>query len=281
MRSNRGPQGIPGQSGVYNQWFSTWQYFLTSTTWRHPFPGTPLTLLILSIGGGAGGGDGTNESPGGGGGSGRVSFNAYPNVLFDQGIIIGAGGLGGGSGSAGSNGGTTSFGSLISLAGGTGGGLGGGTGAPGAGGAGGFGGGGAGTTSLSDAVTAAIGGDGLDGLGGGGGAINAGSGDAIGAPGYSMGSPWNAQPGGHAANAITSWLTWKTAPGGWPNGGSSNASGGIFKKGIGGGGGDATLMYPLLMGRGAGGRGAPIASNSAHDATAGTAGAVIIAIQPF
>lgn len=278
MQSNRAPRGIGVPPSIYNGYSTGWQYFLSSTTWKHPNPGYPLTLIVLAIGGGGGGGNtGTAANGcGGGGGSGRVSFTEQTNITTDQAIVIGTAGTGGAAGAAantGASGGTTTFGSLISLAGGSGGvGCNSDTGA--AGGSGGFGGGG-GFGRADAASTGGDGGAGLDYIGGGGGAA-----------GYSAGYGTNGTPGVSAASAhfapfATSLNQGATGTaiciGGWPNGGSlkhNTSSAGVAAAPT---GGDATLLFPLLMGLGAGGPGVK-AAGAGKD---GKAGAVIIMIRPF
>ena len=261
--------------------YSSPQIITSSGTWRHPKPGFPISLTYSAIGGGGGGG-GVGYGGGGGGGSGRITLMSTITVTQDITVTIGAGGTvgggGGGGASVGATGGTTTF-NAVSVAGGTGGSQSYEEGedpvthqfanGPANGGAGGFGGGGGYPTSATpnSGYKIGAGGGGLDFTGGGG---------CAGLGGTFPGALAGASTGGYARATDGSNTNWGyynvdndtfygyTAYSGEPNGAKITNTGG--------GGGQASLLFPFFLNYGTGGRGG--ASGAA--ATAGKAGAVFI-----
>ena len=255
------------------------QIITASGTWRHPKPGFPISITYSAIGGG-GGGAGSGYGGGGGGGSGRITLMSRITVTQDIAVTIGAGGSAGASASTsaatGGSGGTTTF-NGVSVAGGTGGQNSYETPAPSVtsgaanGGAGGFGGGGGYPTSATPVggYKVAVGGAGSDFTGGGG---------CAGLTGGFTGGVGGASAGGHlmatdGSNNLYGYLIpyWGdvrqgshfTAFAGEPNGGKITNTGG--------GGGQASLLYPFFLQYGCGGRGATSGAG-----TAGSDGAVFI-----
>lgn len=244
----------------------------SSGTFKHPRPGTKIYMMASAIGGGGGGGGrstGHTTDPessnfggsGGGGGSGRLARPVFLELIADVVVTIGAGGTGGPNEptcGAGTAGGTTTF-STISASGGSGGsGPGINTSQGAAGGAGGAGGGGGGgSIPQNGGALGGTGGNGLDGLAGSGGfaggrcgfSKNSGFGWSISLP-----STINTDP--------TNWKIFT----GIPNSGGDQ-TGGL--------GGDMTVIFPWVMGRGRGGTGAGSLNTTTASET-GYSGAVFL-----